>query len=174
MTNGDERFPPKTQAGRGQTALYRVSTMPLDQIAHDRVARVGADDTIEKPKDDRRRCRIAIVGRHGVSSPTSSPAAMRRNAKRFSRSARFPPRSPCSTALARPPAQRSAPPRATRRGPWPRAWKAPCRSCQASDHAAPVAGLPAAPGRHTPGRRIGGRQGERSARGRRGVPWLVC
>ncbi len=90
VTNGDERFPPKTQASSGQTALDRVPTMPFDEIADDRVARVGADDTIEKPKADRRRGDVAIVVRHGASSPTSRPAAMRRRANMFSRSTRFP------------------------------------------------------------------------------------
>ncbi len=90
MTNGDERLPPKTQVSRGQAALDHVPTMPLDQITDDRVARAWADDTIEKPKAEHRRGEVAIVVRHGASSPTSSPAPMRRRAKMFSRSARFP------------------------------------------------------------------------------------
>jgi hypothetical protein len=64
--------------------------MPLDQITDDRVARVGANDTIEKSKAERRRGEVASVVRHGASSPTSRPAAIRRRAKMFSRSARFP------------------------------------------------------------------------------------
>ncbi len=90
VTNGDERFPPEAHASGRRSALDRVSAMPFDQIPDDRVARVGTDDAIEKPKPDRRRGDVAIVARHGASSPTSSPAAMRRRANRFSRSARFP------------------------------------------------------------------------------------
>lgn len=90
MTNGDERLPPKTQTSSGQAALGHVPTMPLDEITDDRVARAGANDAIEKSKAERRRGEVAIVVRHGASSPTSRPAAMRRRAKMFSRSARFP------------------------------------------------------------------------------------
>lgn len=90
MTNGDERFPPEAQARGRETVLERVSSIPLGQIADDRVARVGADDTIEEPKAETRRGEIAIVVRHGASSPTSSPVAIRRSAKRFSLSVRFP------------------------------------------------------------------------------------
>jgi len=90
VTNGDERLPPKTQASSGQAALDHVPTMPLDEITDDRVARVGANDTIEKSKAERRCGEVAIVVCHGASSPTSSPAAMRRRANKFSRSARFP------------------------------------------------------------------------------------
>jgi len=90
VANGDERLPQKAQASSAQPALERVSTMPFDQVAHDRVARAGTDDTIEKPKTDRRRGDVAILARHDGSSPTSSPAAMRRRANKFSRSPRFP------------------------------------------------------------------------------------
>ena len=86
VTNGDERLPPEAQASYRGAALDRVSTMPFGQVADDRIALIGTKDAIEEAYPEHRR----VVARHGASSPTSSPAAMRRSAKRFSRSARLP------------------------------------------------------------------------------------
>ena len=88
VADRDEGFPPESRVRDQGAAARGVAIEALDQVADDRVAHVGANDAIEKAK---REPRLAMRGAgHDASSPTSRPAAMRRSATRFCRSARFP------------------------------------------------------------------------------------